>query len=30
MQSVIADSDGDMIRLRESTALSWRSFIQLE
>jgi type IV pilus assembly protein PilY1 len=30
MQTVVADSNGDMIRLQESTALSWRNFNQLQ
>jgi type IV pilus assembly protein PilY1 len=30
MQSIVSDSEGDLILLRESTALEWRNWVQLQ
>jgi hypothetical protein len=30
MQSIVSDSEGDLILLRESTALEWRNWVQLK
>ncbi|MGB5835025.1 MAG: PilC/PilY family type IV pilus protein, partial [Thiohalocapsa sp.] len=30
MQSIVSDSEGDLFRLRESTALDWRNWLQLQ
>ncbi len=29
VQQIVSDSEGDLIRLRESTALGWRNWLQL-